>query len=575
MADNDNKTSGSERPSHLFVRIPGITDDPQSASVSLNGHSMPVAELLGLLDAGTLSDYVASARALQGIQLSRADLHLAATLLFRKASTADVQATEPASALVALLSPRADNPETTFIGIQVLRFWSNNEFFRDYSTRLIEALTAAIEGFSFSPELPRKQLAEIRYVLLRAFESELLHDSACRAIRSILVSGNPRLMVERKDLASNLLATSNSLRFQSEQLATLKRLAVAVFATGTVPASLREAAASEGQPKRISFLVTAQDSERRRQFGLASAIELHKAATLIGRQMTLAEHELALTFQHGTDATAPGNQRWFSRDEWLTAHRLVLLAIEERPSETLAAVGLLHLLATKVKVEDPSDSRVSFKRADALDYLTRRKAVKEAARIATTIGATLEQVELVSQEQAQRLLEPTFLVHNPIVVSLHQAEESDKNGPNTPAKGDSAINLGTNDLITRIIRDNSPTLISRLVAADFEVLKKAQGLDADQFRILLERIRPRAISDAWARLAFLDIVRAPHTEAVNVRVRTAALGALVNDARRLGKLTQALEKEVFAASAEVPHLSHLALTPGDDEHVEDGPAISA
>ena len=179
------------------------------------------------------------------------------------------------------------------------------------------------------------------------------------------------------------------------------------------------------------------------------------------------------------------------------------------------------------------------------------------------------------QEQAQRLLEPTFLVHNPIVVSLHQAEESDKNGPNTPAKGDSAINLGTNDLIIRIIRDNSPTLISRLVAADFEVLKKAQGLDADQFRILLERIRPRAISDAWARLAFLDIVRAPHTEAVNVRVRTAALGALVNDARRLGKLTQALEKEVFAASAEVPHLSHLALTPGDDEHVEDGPAISA
>ncbi len=560
MVDHNSSGTPAERPLELFLRIPGSNDESaaDSPALSLNGRGVSPHEFLSLLESGALTDYVLISRTLNTAQLSRSELHKAAAILFRPSATEAANAADSATALVELLLSRASSPEAAFIAIQVLKAWSSHERYSQLSTRLLEALVSSVEAQDLSPDLSRRQCNEVRYLLLRAFESEALHPAAARAIRNILASANARLVAERKELASNLIASANSLRFQSEQLGPLKRLAAAVFASGTAPASLREAIAAEGQPKRISFLVTAQDAERRRQFGLASAIELHKAATLIGRQMTLAEHELALTFHHGTESSTPGNQRWLSRDEWLTAQRLIMLAVEELPTDTLAAAGLLHLLASKVKAEDPTDSRVSFKRPDAVDYLTRRKVLKEAERIASTVGATPEQVELVSQEQSERLFQPAFLVHNPVVTSLQQAAEAQSEGPNSLPKGNSAINLGTNDLTTRLLRDNSPTLVSRLVAADFGVLKKAQGLDADQFRILLERIRPRAITDPWARLAFLDIVRAPHAAPVNVRVRTAALGALVNDARRLGKLTPALEKEVFAVSAEVPHLEHLA-----------------
>jgi hypothetical protein len=56
---------------------------------------------------------------------------------------------------------------------------------------------------------------------------------------------------------------------------------------------------------------------------------------------------------------------------------------------------------------------------------------------------------------------------------------------------------------------------------------------------------------------------------VTARVRTAVLGALVNDARRLGKLSTQLEKEVFAISAEIPDLPFLSPERTEvDEHVD-------
>ena len=109
----------------------------------------------------------------------------------------------------------------------------------------------------------------------------------------------------------------------------------------------------------------------------------------------------------------------------------------------------------------------------------------------------------------------------------------------------------------KILRDNSSSLISRLIADDFDLLRQVNGLEVEQFRQLLERIRGRAVSEPWARVAFLDIVRARHADSVTASVRTSALGSLVNEARKLGRLTNSFEKEVFAVSAEIPHLSFL------------------
>ena len=122
-------------------------------------------------------------------------------------------------------------------------------------------------------------------------------------------------------------------------------------------------------------------------------------------------------------------------------------------------------------------------------------------------------------------------------------------------------------LIQKLIADERLEFVPRLMPQDFQVLRQVTGLKLDVFRMLTERIRRRAASDPWARLAILDLVRSPHEPEVTARVRTAVLGALVNDARRIGKLSTQLEKEVFAISAEIPDLPFLSHdhTDGDEQ----------
>lgn len=113
-------------------------------------------------------------------------------------------------------------------------------------------------------------------------------------------------------------------------------------------------------------------------------------------------------------------------------------------------------------------------------------------------------------------------------------------------------------LIQKLLGDERNEFVPRLMPQDFQVLRQVTGLKLDVFRIVTERIRRRAASDPWARIAVLDLVRSQHEPEVTARVRTAVLGALVNDARRIGKLSTQLEKEVFAISAEIPDLPFLA-----------------
>lgn len=109
-------------------------------------------------------------------------------------------------------------------------------------------------------------------------------------------------------------------------------------------------------------------------------------------------------------------------------------------------------------------------------------------------------------------------------------------------------------LMDRLLADTGGQVLARLGPQDYEVLRKIKGLSLDDFRGITEKIRFKAASDPWARAAILDLVRSPHDSGVSHGVRTAVLGALVNDARKIGKLSSQLEKEVFAISAEIPAL---------------------
>jgi hypothetical protein len=172
----------------------------------------------------------------------------------------------------------------------------------------------------------------------------------------------------------------------------------------------------------------------------------------------------------------------------------------------------------------------------------------------------------MSTERFLKLVDPAFLVRNPASLSIYAEEPSQAPVAGRSAAGQSAINLSTEALVERIARDNNSTLISRLVAADFQLLKQAHGLTGVQFKNVLERIRARAISEPWARMAFLDILRAPHSAEVTPSLRTVALGALVSEARKLGKLSSSFEKEVFAVSAELPNLTWAEESPDLAKH---------
>lgn len=150
-----------------------------------------------------------------------------------------------------------------------------------------------------------------------------------------------------------------------------------------------------------------------------------------------------------------------------------------------------------------------------------------------------------------------------------------KQSPSSEQSSTEALNSNARSLIENLLADNRQEFVPRLMPQDFQVLRQVTGLTLEVFRLLTERIRRRAASDPWARIAILDLVRSPHEPEVTARVRTAVLGALVNDARRVGKLSAQLEKEVFAISAEIPDLPFLHHDRTNGEEHEEGPLTAS
>lgn len=129
---------------------------------------------------------------------------------------------------------------------------------------------------------------------------------------------------------------------------------------------------------------------------------------------------------------------------------------------------------------------------------------------------------------------------------------------NGPKSLPTSRNIRAGDVIRRLMNDDTNAIAMRLSPEELHTLRQVEGLAADEFRGVTQQLRTRAINDIWARTAILDIVRARHSEDVTAELRTAVLGALINEARKIGRLTNQLEKEVFAVSAEIPSLPFLS-----------------
>jgi hypothetical protein len=112
-------------------------------------------------------------------------------------------------------------------------------------------------------------------------------------------------------------------------------------------------------------------------------------------------------------------------------------------------------------------------------------------------------------------------------------------------------------IVEKLLGADGTAHAERLTPNEFQCLRQLTGLSLDSFRVITDRIRMRATSESWARAAILDLARAPHAPEVTRNIRTAALGALVSEARKLGRLSSQIEKEIFAVSAEIPTLTYL------------------
>lgn len=128
--------------------------------------------------------------------------------------------------------------------------------------------------------------------------------------------------------------------------------------------------------------------------------------------------------------------------------------------------------------------------------------------------------------------------------SHHQGQQASRNISSNPT-----AHTSSRLLIEKIIQDNGQSFVQRLLARDFKELQQTSALDLQTFDLLTSRLLPRAVSEPWARIALLSIVRAPHQSCVSLSKRANTLGSLIAGARRNGLLTQDLEQEVLATSA--------------------------
>lgn len=325
--------------------------------------------------------------------LGRTDLYLATSTLFALTISHSRGDNSEAETLTTLLKKHIHAPEALFFTLQILRVLRDSTVTPTHLDSLVQSAVAAIRGIQVSTQPSRREMTELKHVLLKALELPYFRAITAATIRGVLEDSSKERKSLRQDFANNVLAflrlNPDCSTIRSDQGSIdLKRLATTVFTTGFAP-SVRP-----------------------------------------------------------TSITQP-------------AHRTPSLQVTDNSTK-----GPKQLLTSR--------------------------------------------------------------------------------------------HIRASDVIQRLMNDDTNAVAMRLSPEELHILRQVEGLAVDEFRSITQQLRTRAISDMWARTAILDIVRAKHSEEITADIRTAVLGALINEARRLGRLTNQLEKEVFAVSAEIPSLPFLS-----------------
>jgi hypothetical protein len=246
-----------------------------------------------------------------------------------------------------------------------------------------------------------------------------------------------------------------------------------------------------------------------------------------------------------------------SRREMIELKHVLLKALELPSLRGITASAIREVLEesskdNKALRQDFANNVLAFLRLNTdCSTIQGEQGAIDLKRLATTVFTT-------GFAPAVRTLSKTSLA------TPTPPAQQNSDGAKGPKQLLTSRHIRASDVIRRLMNDDTNAVAMRLSPEELHILRQVEGLAVDEFRSITQQLRTRAISDMWARTAILDIVRARHTEEITADIRTAVLGALINEARKLGRLTNQLEKEVFAVSAEIPSLPFLSQTEGGD-----------
>ncbi len=541
-------------------RIPGVPDSGERVRIIVRGKEYSLSDIAAATRADREEARIAALQALGSLHgLGNTELYFAASTLYSIGHEHGRCGDESRTQLKQLLERHFPQPEAVHLAIQVVKKCSHDTRF-EKCLLMVSEVAVVLSGSSAHTISNRREFIEARYVALRALEIEVFRAAAFVRLRALLENPSETFKLERKDLANNLLAILRAMPVQNPEVLELRRLCSFVFATGFAPTSSTHRTEQQIAQTAGTF-TTANQAETQRQYGLATTLETRKAVPLRGRAMSVEEFSSALRFGPNLAVQLPANQQWPTKAEWDTIHTLLASTLANQNLPLADKVSLLTLLATRIKVEDRNDPRESRFRPDVLPKESREQVLSEIEALRLTPDDEAL-VEKSSEELESTLLSGDFS-------KWRYAPAIRRKQHISSISSDAKFTVSENSSVARLVAllslPDAVRIASRLSPEDLHVLRQTRSLTLDEFRAVAHSLRVRAVSCEWALGAILDLVRAPQGEGVTAEVRTAVLGGVVAEARKIGKLTQKLEKEIFAVSAEIPGLPFLQGSPEESE----------
>ena len=533
---------------HL-IRIPGSIDHTPDTSKLINGKSYSVARLIEGVHTPNIETRISAISHLTTLEeINNSDLHRIADSLLGAGHLDDESGEAARNGLEQLLIQRASSADALHLCLQVIKIGSATPLYFDCIERLIRALKHSWQPNFVEVIHDRKKFLELRSLYLRAIETEKFLPTGCRGLHQLLTASIPELKADRRDLAGTLLSTIRRLENIPAPLIELKKLASFVFTVGTVPST--NTSTFTGILIEKERLCTAYMAEQRRMFGLASVLELSKARSLIGRRLRAEEYRALLRFGPSAILREPSNSNWPTSTEYRTILKILSHGIVEVENGKDEIAALLKILATRIRITDPLNPTTPLSIAEEVEL--RKEVLSILAKHTNDEKLSDEDVATLAASISCEILTGEFSSF--VASALSGISEGLIFSPSK------TTSLNVELFIASLSSPDAHHITLRLSPEELHILRQVQGLSLEQFRSLTTALRARAISCEWARGALLELVKSPHTPEVTAEIRTNALGTFISDARKNGKLTQIIEKQVFSISAEIPTLPFLKST---------------